>query len=262
MVVATTRNELDITQPEQVSRWLDRHAPQVVFNAAAQARVDAAELDPQQAFRVNGEGPGVLARACASRGILLVHLSTDYVFGGDLYRRTPYREGDPREPCGAYGRSKAAGEDAVQEAGGEFLVVRTQWVFGEGGWNLPDAMLERARAGEELRLTGDQEGTPTCAIELAEGLLTLWRQGARGLFHLSGRGSCTPFQWISTCFAAAGISFRATEVSSSSLGRPATRPRYSVLNGSRAAERGIVLSHWKEATLRHLEKRSDPSPSE
>lgn len=170
-VVATTRSGTlpdggacevaDFDQPDSLAALVERIAPIAVVNAAAYTAVDKAEDDEAAAFRTNAEAPGVLARACASRGIPFVHYSTDYVFDGRGTR--PYREDDAVDPLGVYGASKRAGEDAVRAAGGVHLILRTAWVYGLHGHNFLRTMLRVGAEREELRVVADQIGTPdTC----------------------------------------------------------------------------------------------------
>jgi len=236
-VLAPGRAAFDITDPEAVARGLDRHRPAAVINCAAQARVDAAELDPDLAREVNALAPGRLAQACEDRGIRLVHLSTDYVFGGDRERRLPYREDDPPAPLGAYGRTKLEGEERVLDAtSGRGLVVRTQWVYGRGGsYGVLASLVGRAARGEELSLADDQVGAPTAADDLAAALLDLLALEAKGVVHAAGSATCTPLEWITTAARACGIEPRVRAVHTADLGRPAPRPAWSVLACDRLA---------------------------
>ncbi len=164
------RAELDVTDGAAVAGLVARVRPDVVFNATAFNRVDAAEAEPLGAFAVNAVGAHWLARAARDAGALLVHVSTDYVFDGTASR--PYREEDPPRPLGAYGASKLAGEHLVAAAGGEHLVVRTSGVLGRGGseqkgGSFVDRIVAQARAGRPLRVVADQVFAPTCASDLA-----------------------------------------------------------------------------------------------
>ncbi|MCK6526230.1 dTDP-4-dehydrorhamnose reductase [Myxococcota bacterium] len=252
-VVGTGRADVDIADADAVRRAMERLEPAAVVNCAAQARVDDAERDPEGARLANAIGPEHLGRACAAAGIPLVHLSTDYVFGGDRLRRRPFAEDDPVAPLGAYGRSKVEGEERVREAAPRHhLIVRTQWVVGMGGrHDLVGRLVAQAREGRELSLADDQTGVTTCASELADALLALVAAGARGTLHVSGRGACTPREWIELAVRSAGLVPRVRVVSTAELGRPAPRPTYSVLDSGRAGrEYGVVLSPWEVAVAR------------
>ena len=191
---AGDRAEVDVTDEGAVSALLARARPDVVFNATAWNRVDAAETEPAAAFAVNAFAPHFLARAARDAGALVVHYSTDYVFDGTAAR--PYREDDAPRPLGVYGASKLAGEHLVAAAGGEHLVVRTSGVFGRGGseqkgGSFVERIVAQARAGQPLRVVADQVFAPTFAADLAAASIALVRAGARGLFHVTNAGSCS-----------------------------------------------------------------------
>lgn len=197
-VVATTRSgslpeggvceTADFDRPDTLAGLVDRHAPDVVVNAAAYTAVDKAEDDAEAAFRANAASPGALAAACAARGIPLVHYSTDYVFDGQ--GEAPYREDDPTAPLGVYGASKLAGEDAIRTAGGRHLILRTAWVYGARGHNFLRTMLRLGGEREELRVVADQAGTPTPAYLIADVTAALLARAdaPQGVFHLTASG--------------------------------------------------------------------------
>lgn len=246
-VVAATRDDLDLADLDSIPGILARAAPDVVVNCAAYNAVDAAEDDPETAMRVNGEAPGVLARACAEQGAHLVHISTDYVFDGE--KRTPYEEGDEPTPRSAYGRSKLAGERAVSRVGGPHALVRTAWVFGRVGRSLVELIVRRAAAGHELRMVDDQRGSPTCARDLAGALLRLAAEGATGTVHVTNAGSCTPYELALDVVDVAGLHDATIErVTTEELARPAPRPAYSVLASTRLSSLGLEpLRHYRDA---------------
>ena len=180
-----------MTDEPAVAALVARLRPDVVFNATAYNRVDAAESEPERAFAVNALAPRALALAARELGALLVHVSTDYVFDGALAR--PYREDDPAHPLSVYGASKLAGEGHVLASGAEALVVRTSGVLGRGGsaqkgGSFIDRILAQARAGKPLRVVADQRFAPTSAGDLAGALVELVRLGARGLCHVTNAG--------------------------------------------------------------------------
>jgi dTDP-4-dehydrorhamnose reductase len=245
------RAELDVADGAAVVALVARVRPDVVFNATAFNRVDAAEAEPLAAFAVNAAAPHFLARAARDAGALLVHVSTDYVFDGTASR--PYREDDLPRPLGAYGASKLAGEHLVAAAGGEHLVVRTSGVLGRGGsdqkgGSFVERIVAQARAGQPLRVVADQVFAPTCASDLAESLLALVRSGARGLVHLTNAGSCSWHELAVAALAAAGLEAPVERIRAADLSLPARRPAYSVLDTSRALALGLPPPrHWKDA---------------
>jgi dTDP-4-dehydrorhamnose reductase len=245
------RAEIDVSDGAAAAALLARARPDVVFNATAYNRVDAAEAEPLAAFAVNAVAPHHLARAAREAGALLVHFSTDYVFDGTSPR--PYREDDPTRPLGAYGASKLAGEHLVAAAGGEHLVVRTSGLLGRGGseqkgGSFVERIVARARAGEPLRVVADQVFAPTCAADLARATIALVRARARGLFHVTNGGSCSWHELACAALAAAGIEAPVERVALGDLSLPARRPLRSVLSCERYLALGLPpLRHWRDA---------------
>ena len=250
------RAELDVTDWEAVSSVVGLLRPDVIFNGAAYNKVDGAESETGRALEVNALAPGLLARAAATAGALVVHFSTDYVFDGRS--RAPYREDDCPAPLGAYGVSKLAGEGLVLTSPGEHLVVRTSSVFGRGGnrqkgGSFIERILEQARAGLPLRVVSDQTFSPTYAPDLAEAAIALVRAGARGLVHVVNAGSCTWHEFATTGLALAGIDATVAAISTAELGLPARRPAYSVLDTGRYHGLGLAaLRPWPEALAASL----------
>ena len=245
------RSSLDVRDASAVSGLVSSVRPDVVFNAAAYNKVDAAETERDLAFAVNTSGPENLARACASSGALLVHVSTDYVFDGTASR--PYREDDTPAPSSAYGASKLVGESRVLASSAPSLVVRTSGVLGAGGsrgkgGSFVERILARARSGEPLRVVNDQVFAPTFASDLAAGLVALVSVRARGLVHVTNRGSCSWHELAVESVRLAGLSVPVEAISTASLRLPAARPAYSVLDGSRYASLGLEpLPPWRES---------------
>ena len=248
---AGDRAEIDVTDGGAVASLLARVRPDVVFNATAYNRVDAAETEPGAAFAVNAGAPYLLARASRDVGALLVHYSTDYVFDGTGSR--PYREDDTPGPLGVYGASKLAGEHLAAAAGAEHLVIRTSGVLGRGGseqkgGSFVERIVARARAGERLRVVSDQVFAPTCAADLAQASLALVRARARGLFHVTNAGSCSWHDLACAGLAVTGLAAAVEPISSSELALPARRPPYSVLSCEKYLRLGLPpLRHWREA---------------
>ena len=207
--VALTRAELDVADATAVERAFAEHAPAVVINTAAYNHVDMAETELALAFRVNTEGPLTLARACAAVDARLVHVSTDYVFGGQLARE-PLSEDALPAPLSVYGASKLAGEHLARGAGARHLIVRTCGLYGLRGsaaksGNFVRTMLRLAREGRDLRVVNDQHCTPSYARDVAEAIVDLIQADAEGVFHVVNDGSCTWFEFAREIFAAAGL---------------------------------------------------------
>ncbi|HEV8268661.1 MAG TPA: dTDP-4-dehydrorhamnose reductase [Thermoanaerobaculia bacterium] len=251
---AYTRAEADLTDAERVEAVVSPGVT-LVLNAAAHTRVDDAETDPAH-LRVNAEAVTALARRCREVGAVLVHVSTDYVFGGRGTR--PYREDEAVDPVNAYGAGKLAGEQGVAESGAEALVVRTSWVYGTGGANFVDAILKQAEAGKsELRVVADQTGRPTYAADLARAIRLLVDRGARGIVHFANAGETTWFDFAREALRLAGREdVLVRPCSSADFPRPARRPAYSVLDTS-LYERtvGEKPRLWREALRDYVEAR-------
>ncbi|EHY90301.1 dTDP-4-dehydrorhamnose reductase [Saccharomonospora azurea] len=260
-VVAPGSAELDVTEPGAVVEAVSDLAAgaaqsgrrAVVVNAAAYTAVDAAEENEGAAFAVNADGPRMLAAVCSSRGVPLVHVSTDYVFGGDGDR--PYEPGDPLAPRSAYGRTKAAGEDAVLGSGARAWVVRTSWVYGASGANFVKTMMDLESRRETLSVVDDQVGSPTYSADLARGLLELAERITSGdapqstVLHCTNAGETTWFGLARAVFAALGADpERVRPCTTEDFPRPAPRPAYSVLSSASWREAGLTpLRSWQEA---------------
>lgn len=241
--------ELDVTDEAALARAIVPGV-QVVWNAAADTRVDLCESDPGH-LAVNDVAVGAIARLCREAGALLVHVSTDYVFDGRPGR--PWREDDPVDPVNAYGRGKLGGERRALASGAEVLVVRTSWVFAPGGVNFVDTILGLAESGrEELKVVDDQRGRPTYAPDLARALVKLVDSGARGLVHFANSGETTWYGLAREALARAGFArVRVVPCASDEFPRPAARPANSVLDTSR------YEALTREAPRHHLEALDD-----
>ncbi|HEV8629689.1 MAG TPA: dTDP-4-dehydrorhamnose reductase [Thermoanaerobaculia bacterium] len=250
-VLALSRGQADVTDAEQVVRWVRGFAPEAVFNCAAFTQVDACETQREQALAVNGEAVGTLARAAAERGAALVQVSSDYVFDGQA--REPYAEDHPTAPLSVYGESKLLGEQralAYERA----LVVRASWLFGPGGNNFVTTMLRLIAAGKvPLRVVDDQVGCPTYTPFLAAALCDLAARGARGVVHYRNRDAVSWWQFAGEI---AGLWDRRVEVlpvTTAQFPRPARRPAYSVLTVDRCEELlGRRVEHWGWGLSAHI----------
>ncbi|MBD9479625.1 dTDP-4-dehydrorhamnose reductase [Pseudoxanthomonas sp. PXM02] len=242
----------DLDRPRELAGLVERIAPDVVINAAAYTAVDKAEDDVDAAFRVNAEAPGLLALACAARGIPFVHYSTDYVFDGEASR--PYREDDATAPLGVYGASKLAGEEAVRAAGGPHLILRTAWVYGVRGHNFLRTMLRLAVERDELRVVADQVGTPTPAYLIADTTARLLasHRAAQGTLHVTAAGSTSWHGFAEAIVAGAterGLLPRAPRVvpvGTTDFPTRAKRPAYSRMAVGRLESLLGPMPGWEE----------------
>jgi dTDP-4-dehydrorhamnose reductase len=255
--VALVRADIDIASPESVAAAFDRVQPDAVINAAAYNFVDPAETDPEPAFRGNAFGPLNLARACAKGEIPLLHVSTDYVFGADTSRTTPYRETDAVGPVSVYGVSKATGEQLVRMAATKHFIVRTCGLYGTPApgskGNFVQTIRRLASERDELRVVDDQRCTPSSTADVAAALIRLIDTDAWGTYHATNSGDCSWFDLASEIVRVLGLKTRVVPTTTAEFPRPARRPGYSVLDCSKLA--GVIGAPprpWREALAAYL----------
>jgi dTDP-4-dehydrorhamnose reductase len=260
-VVQLTRDRIDLGRPETIADVLDAIKPDVVVNCAAYNFVDQAEREPEAAFAVNAWGVRHLAHACATLGCTLVHFSTDYVFGLDADRRTPWEVSDAPGPVSVYGLSKLAGEYLVRSLCERHFVIRTcglygVWGSGGKGKNFVETMLRMAGEGKVLRVVDDQRCTPSYTADVADATVRLIETGRFGLYHVTNGGDCTWYELAGEIFRQAGVTALLSPTTTAGYPLPARRPAYSVL--SSAAYRGLGLPAprpWQEALGEYLRER-------
>ncbi|MGH7860597.1 MAG: dTDP-4-dehydrorhamnose reductase [Candidatus Binatia bacterium] len=265
--VALDRDHLDVADLAAVARTVADLRPDVVLNTAAYNHVDRAEDEPAEAFRVNALGPYALARACEAPGAMLVHFSTDYVFGSGA--PTPRLEHDPPSPRGAYAVSKLAGEQLVRAAASRHMVIRTSGLYGlhgrggKGG-NFVETMLRLAAERKKIRVVSDQVLAPTFSEDLARKVAELLERWGRdraesllGLYHLTSLGSCSWFDFAAEIFRRRRIEADLEPVSTAEYGAKAPRPAYSVLAPGHLERLGLeYIRHWRDALGDYLSRRS------
>jgi dTDP-4-dehydrorhamnose reductase len=264
-VVALRRGgspDADLTRPESLRALFDDVRPDVVVNCAAYNFVDKAEVEPSEAFTVNAWGVRELARLCRERDCLLVHFSTDYVFGLDEMRRQPWTESDAPGPVSVYGLSKLAGEYLVRALCPRHLVLRTcglygVWGSGGKGGNFVETMLRVASQGKPLRVVDDQICTPSYTVDVAATTVALLAAGRPGLYHVTNSGSCSWYELARTIFELAGVQADLSPILSSARADAARRPAYSVLDHTALRQLGITSPRpWREALAAYLNERS------
>lgn len=263
-VTALGRPRLDLTDKASIEAAMAAVRPDVVINAAAYTAVDQAENDEAAAFAVNADGAGMLAAAAAGIGAPVLHISTDYVFDGS--KTSPYAETDPVAPLGVYGRSKLAGEEAVEAANPRHLIFRTAWVYGPAGKNFAKTMLRAAAGRGELGVVHDQIGNPTAAADIAA---ALWQVTARiteapalfepGIYHMAASGVASWAEFAEEIFRVSselgGPAAPVRRISTAEYPTPARRPANSRLDCSRlAAAFGVILPHWRTSTRSCIEQ--------
>lgn len=250
-VIATDRTKLDLGDADAVRRVVRDAKPGVIVNSAAYTAVDKAETEETLAMRVNGEAPGVLAEEAKRLGALLVHYSTDYIFDGRNDR--PYVEDDAPAPAGAYGRTKLEGEKRIRASGCRHLIVRTAWVYGEGG-NFVRAILRQASQGNALRVVNDQLGAPTWARDIADVSVQLIRKRAESTYHVSAAGVTSWYDVALEVLRRSHLQVEVRPVSTAEYGARAPRPAYSVLDNRKLAAIGIApIADWRSRLARYLD---------
>ncbi|HAK36951.1 MAG: dTDP-4-dehydrorhamnose reductase [Nitrospinaceae bacterium] len=269
-VTATGRNEMDLSDPNQIRRTIRQISPELIINAAAYTAVDKAESEPELALAVNGTAPGILAEETKKLGAVLIHYSTDYAYSGKM-RSDPYIESDFPAPISVYGKTKFEGDQAVERSGVPYLIFRTSWVYSMGGNNFLKTILRLVKERDELRIVDDQLGTPTWCRSIADATGSIIRQlidkgghslsntvsDISGVYHMSCGGQTN---WHG--FARAIIDLtspdpmpRLVAIPSSDYPTPAARPAYSVLSNAKLEKTfGAGLPHWEEALKQCLNK--------
>jgi len=265
-VIPLTHADLEVTDPRQVQQAFEQYRPDVVVNTAAYHKVDEVESYPERAFAVNAIAPLTLARLCREQDIALLFLSTDYVFGGEIHRRTPYTESDCPSPLNVYGVSKLAGEKFIQATWHKHWIVRTSGLYGllgasgKGG-NFVELMLSLAGAGKDIRVVNDQRLSPTYTYELAYGLVNLIEKAPYGLYHLTCSGACSWYEFAVKIFELANLRPNLQPTTSAAFKTAARRPNYSVLSNQAIREKGIPpLKAWQDALADYLVGRQHVSP--
>jgi dTDP-4-dehydrorhamnose reductase len=265
-VVALARGDVDLVDGMAIRRAVRDCSPALIVNAAAYNAVDKAEEEEALANAVNGEAPGILAEEARQLDAMLVHYSTDYVFGREVFARPdgsprPFTEHDPPAPLGAYGRSKLAGEEAIRAVDCSHLIFRTSWVYSRRGRTFLAKLLRREIPGEQLRIVNDQVSCPTWARSLAEAtaqiLAACWATGdvgevaaKGGTFHLAGQGWISRYGFARAVFALfeeqGNAVPRLAAISSADYPSPAARPAFSALDSGKAREMfGVAVPEWR-----------------
>ncbi len=253
------RESIDITEPDSIAACLDRVRPVTLVNCAAFTAVDRCEAEEALATRINADGAGNLARACATRGIRLLHISTDYVFAGDLDR--PYREDDRPDPRTAYGRGKLAGELAIAAAGGDWCILRTAWLYGPGGPSFVHAMRKVLADGAApaAPVVDDQHGNPTSTDALAGCIeAVLQAPTPRSIVHASCEGETTWYGFAREIARLWSLPRAIRPCPTSEFPRPAPRPANSRLEKSALAGLGLPpMPTWQQALANYRHDHGD-----
>ena len=264
---------LDMTDAEAVNRMVDAEGINVIVNCAAYTNVDKAETDEALCRRLNADAPRILAEAMKRVDGLLVHVSTDYVFGGDPYN-TPCREDQKGTPTGVYGQTKLEGEQAIQQSGCQYVILRTAWLYSEFGKNFVKTMLNLTATKPQLKVVFDQCGTPTYALDLAQAIFSIvedvkckMSNGVypnSGIYHFSNEGVCSWYDFTKMIAEMAGHNGCDIQpCHSNEFPSPVKRPAYSVLDKTKIKETfGIYIPYWTDSLRKCLQNLiSPPQPS-
>jgi len=249
VVHGRTSGQLDITQPEQVQHEIQTLRPDVVINCAAYTAVDTCESEQEACWAVNADGAANLAKACATGGVRLIHVSTDYVFSGNKPVPEPYTEQDPVGPLSAYGKSKLAGEQAIADRMNNFLILRTSWLYGIGGNNFLKTMLRLAMADSErtIRVVDDQYGSLTWTMTLARQIKQLLSSELTGIAHATAENSSTWYAGAKYFLESLGVEFTLEPCTTAEYPTPAHRPANSILENSFLKKHNInLMQDWQQ----------------
>jgi dTDP-4-dehydrorhamnose reductase len=260
-VVPVDIEELNICVDEQVSQALAEHKPDVVINTAAYHKVEECEKNSPLAFEVNSTAVMKLAQACNKSGAILVHFSTDYVFGG-YPRTTPFEETDRPAPQSVYATSKLAGECLLASNTERYYILRVCGLYGVAGsagkgGNFVETMLKKAATGDAIRVVDDQVLTPTYTMDLARAVRALLPTERFGLYHLTSEGECSWYDFTRHIFKSAGIEANLQPCKTSDFFSPVKRPAYSVLSKAKYRLLGLSIPSWQDAVPRYLKERAE-----
>ena len=262
-LVPLTHADLEVTDPGQVQAVLTHHRPDVVINTSAFHQVDLCELQWERAFCVNCYAPRLLALACRDHNAALVHLSTDYVFGGDAARSSPYLETDCPAPINVYGLSKLAGEGFIRYLWPRHFIVRTSGLYGLAGssgkgGNFVEGRLKQAGEGRPIRMVADQVLTPTYTVDLARAIRRLIGTEHHGLYHITSAGQCSWYEFTAKILELAGLTAELIPQTTTQSGAVARRPAYSVLENAALKAVGLDdMRPWPEALAAYLYARQE-----
>ena len=251
-LVCTDVNELDITNKEQVLEFMNNEKPQYIINCAAYTAVDKAEENYELADKINANGPENLAIAAKEIDATLIHISTDYVFDGELDTNSSYVEEDITGPVTVYGKTKLHGEELLKENTDKYYIFRTAWLYGEGN-NFVRTMVDLGKQREEVSVVADQHGSPTYAEDLANIIKqAIDKKIPYGIYHSTNEGFTTWYEFTKEIYKQAGISCKIKPVTSEEFIRPAKRPKNSKLNKEKLLSMGIEIPNWQDALNRYL----------
>lgn len=261
-IIGLTQDEIDVCYPEKCQPVLASLKPDLIINTAAFHQVDLCEDEVEPSFAVNAAGVKNLCKVCQEYDIALMHFSTDFVFGADVERRTPYNEDDCPGPVSLYGISKLAGEYIIKYMLKKYYLIRSCGLYGHAGSmvkgsNFVELMIKNAREGKKIKVVNDQILTPTSTEDLSKKLYELIHTGKYGLYHMTNTGQCSWYDFALEIFKLAGLHANILPITSDELSAKAKRPAYSVLDNKNLRALGLEdLRSWKEALKDYIDSRS------
>jgi dTDP-4-dehydrorhamnose reductase len=254
-IIATDSDNLDITSLDSLNEYFMQNTVDVVVNCAAYTNVDKCETDEDAAFKVNSIGPRNLAIVCEKNGVKLIHVSTDYVFSGEGNK--PVKEYDLPQPVSVYGKTKFLGEEYIKQFCSKYFIVRTAWLYGYNGNNFVYTMMKLGNEKDKLTVVNDQRGNPTNAEDLAHHILKLALSEEYGIYHCTGEGECSWYDFATKIMEYAGINCKVEPCTSEEFKRPAKRPAYSSLdNMMLRATVGNEMRNWEDALKVFMKNRT------
>lgn len=253
-LICTDVEELDITNLEAVQKFVENVKPDLIINCAAYTAVDKAEEQEELAYKINAIGPKNLAIASKQNDSILVHISTDYVFGGDKPVEQDYSEDDEKNPQAVYGTTKLAGEKFIEENCSKYYIFRTAWLYGEGN-NFVRTMINLAKDRNEVSVVNDQHGSPTYAVDLAKIIhQAIEKDIPYGIYNSTNIGYTTWYDFTKLIYKLQNINCNVKPVTTEEFPRPAKRPKNSQMSKNKLLELGIEIPTYEEALMRYLEK--------
>lgn len=259
-VIATDVSELDITNEKTVMEYVENTKPEYIINCAAYTAVDKSEENYDLADRINGDGPTNLAKAAKKVGAKLVHISTDYVFGGDLDISKDYKENDEKHPVTAYGKTKLHGEEGITANMDEYYIFRTAWLYGVGGNNFVKTMTKLGSTRDEINVVSDQHGSPTYAKDLTEIIYqAIEKKIPYGIYNATNEGYTTWYDFTKEILEEQGITCKVNPVTTEQYIEmmkvtQAKRPFNSQMSKAKLEACGIKVPEWKDGLKRYLEE--------
>lgn len=251
-LILTDVSELDITDENNTNEFITRIKPKYIINCAAYTAVDKAEEDIELAKKVNSIGPKNLAIAAKKNDAILIHISTDYVFNGELDISKSYIEDDEIAPVTVYGKTKAEGEKNIIENCDKYYILRTAWLYGDGN-NFVRTMIKLGKEKEEINVVSDQHGSPTYTVDLASIISqVIEKKLPYGIYHSTNEGFTTWYDFTKKIYEIANINCKVNPVTSEEFIRPAKRPKNSKMSKSKLLENGVIIPKYENALERYL----------